>query len=109
MSKKAWASLNTGHCLTMVRANWDGWVGDVVACVWADDDHDEKATARLIAAAPDLARELQECRTDLMIAASNADHAAKTDSRWEGVGDKLRIRVKAADALLSALEGGEHG
>jgi hypothetical protein len=38
----------------IVRANWDGFAGDVVAAVWADDDHDDAATAHLIAAAPDL-------------------------------------------------------
>lgn len=47
---------------------------------------------------------LAECRTDLMIAADNAIDAAKTDPRWEGVGAKLRTRVRQADAALARLD-----
>jgi len=56
---------------------------------------------------------LRECRTDLMIAAGNADDAARTDPRWDGVGEKLRVRVREADAALAmpapAREGWEAG
>lgn len=48
-----------------------------------------------------LVEELRECRTDLMIAAGNADNAAKHDHRWEGVGAVLRARVVMADAALA--------
>jgi hypothetical protein len=44
---------------------------------------------------------LRECRTDLMIAAGNADDAARTEPRWDGVGEKLRVRVREADAALA--------
>jgi hypothetical protein len=44
---------------------------------------------------------LRECRIDLMIAAGNADEAARTDSRWDGVGEKLRVRVREAYAALA--------
>lgn len=54
MDAASWAELNEGQDLTIVRTNWDGITGDVVAAVWCDDDHDEMATANLIAAAPDL-------------------------------------------------------
>lgn len=59
MDAKLWASLNGDHELTIVRTNWDGFTGDVVAAVWADDDHDELATAHVIAAAPDLLAALE--------------------------------------------------
>jgi hypothetical protein len=54
MDRASWAALAGDHDLTIVRANWDTFTGDVIACVWADDDHDEMANARLIAAAPEL-------------------------------------------------------
>jgi hypothetical protein len=60
MDKESWASLAGDHDLTIVRANWDTFTGDVIACVWADDDHDEMANARLIAAAPELYEALAE-------------------------------------------------
>jgi hypothetical protein len=54
MDKRSWAELNGDHDLTIVQAHWDGITGDVIAAVWADDDHDELANAHLIAAAPEL-------------------------------------------------------
>lgn len=45
---------------------------------------------------------LLEARTDLMIAANNADEAAKTDPRWEGVSSRLRERNRQIDAVLAA-------
>jgi hypothetical protein len=66
-----------------------------------------EANARLIAAAPDLLDALRECRTDLIIGANNADHAAKTDPRWEGVGDRLRYRASKADAAIAKATGGQ--
>jgi hypothetical protein len=61
MDKKLWAELNDGGpLLNIVQANWDGWQGDIVACVWSDDGHDEAPTARLIAAAPDLYEALDD-------------------------------------------------
>ena len=47
---------------------------------------------------------LKEARTDLMIAANNADHAARTDNRWEGVGNVLRSRVEKCDDAISNAE-----
>jgi hypothetical protein len=67
------------------------------------------SNARLIAAAPELLEALKECRTDLMIAAGNADYAAKTDTKWEGVGDKLRDRASKADAAIANVEGRDNG
>lgn len=59
-----------------------------------DDVEATEAVKRLV-------EELRECRTDLMIAAGNADNAAKHDHRWEGVGAVLRARVVMADAALA--------
>ena len=63
------------------------------------------ANARLIAAAPDLLDAAKEGRTDLMIAADNARDAAKTDPRWEGVGEKLMARVAMMDAAIARATG----
>lgn len=84
MTRPEWASLNDGSPLNIVRSNWDGFSGDVVACVWSDDDHDEAATARLIAAAPEL---LEACR--LMLAVSGRRTA-----------DKARAAARAAIAKV---------
>lgn len=54
----------------------------------------------------DLVWALLEARTDLMIAANNADDAAKTDPRWEGVSSRLRERNHQIDAVLAKAEGG---
>ena len=54
MDAASWAELNCDHDLVIIRANWDGFTDDVVAAVWADDDHDELATAQVLAAAPEL-------------------------------------------------------
>ena len=63
------------------------------------------ANARLIAAASDLLDAAKEGRTDLMIAADNARDAAKTDPRWEGVGEKLMARVAMMDAAIARATG----
>jgi hypothetical protein len=61
MSKKAWAELNDGKQeFTILRANWDGITGDVVAVVWDDDDAEEKRIAALFSAAPQLLEALEE-------------------------------------------------
>ena len=62
MDAASWESLRADQSLHIVQANWDGFTGDVVACVWCDDDHDEAATARLIAAAPELFEALETAR-----------------------------------------------
>jgi hypothetical protein len=67
MDRASWAALAGDHDLTIVRANWDTFTGDVIACVWADDDHDEMANARLIAAAPELYETLGHIR-ELLVA-----------------------------------------
>jgi len=77
--------------------------GSIIANV--NDRHDRLANARLIAAAPDLLEAAKEGRTDLMIAADNARDAAKTDSRWDGVADKLMERVRMMDAAIAKAEG----
>lgn len=56
-----------------------------------------------------LVEEMRQCRTDLMIAAGNADNAAKHDPRWEGVGAILRARVVMADAALAPFTDTEEG
>lgn len=66
---------------------------------------DWPADARLIAAAPEMLEALKEARTDLMIAADNARHAAKTDARWDGVDEKLMARVRLIDAVIAKAEG----
>lgn len=78
-------------------------------------NRESTANASLIAAAPDLLAErdrllaeierlreaAQEGRTDLLIAANNARDAAKTDTRWQGVAEKLMARVAMIDAALA--------
>jgi hypothetical protein len=56
----------------------------------------------LLAEVERLREALGECITDLNIAANNADHAAKTDPRWEGVGAVLRSRATSARTALEA-------
>jgi len=58
--------------------------------------------AYLLAEVKRLREALGECITDLNIAANNADHAAKTDPRWEGVGAVLRSRATSARTALEA-------
>lgn len=67
----------------------------------APDKTLNEASAEATLAVKRLVEELRECRTDLMIAAGNADDAAKTNPRWEGYGAVLRARVAKADAALS--------
>ena len=57
MSKKDWAILN-GDQINIVR---DG--ANVIAVVWADDNTNEIANARLIAAAPELLEALIEVKS----------------------------------------------
>ena len=82
--------------------------GNEIARTLGDYDTEYEAMetrATFIKAAPDLRAALAECRADLMIHAGNADNAAKSDPRWEGVGEKLRMRIRQADAALSAARG----
>lgn len=48
---------------------------------------------------------LEECATDLSIAADNAAHAARTDPRWKGVDAKLRARANDARAIIAKAKG----
>lgn len=62
MPKKAWAQLNEGAEMTILRAKWDGISGDVVAIVWDDDEVEELAIARRFAASADMLEMLRVCR-----------------------------------------------
>lgn len=86
MSKKDWASTHSKE-LTIVRANWDGSSGDVVAVVWSDeDDADEMAIAQRFAAADDMLAALKEVR-DRFFPADQP--RADRDLQWAAVNDAI--------------------
>ena len=61
--------------------------------------------AHLIAAAPEMYEALQEACTSLVIAADQARDAAKTDSRWSGVDEKLMRYAREGQAVLAKARG----
>lgn len=70
----------------------------------------EKANARLAAASPELLDELTEARTTLSILRTQimveiGRCADPTESRWEGVPEKLKERLDAIDAAIAKATG----
>jgi predicted esterase len=67
-SKRTWAALNDDNQeFTILRANWDGITGDVVAVVWDDDDAEEKRIAQVLSAAPEMLEALKAAREELRL------------------------------------------
>jgi hypothetical protein len=74
--------------------------------VWSDAPEEAEANARLIAAAPDLLEELADARTTLSILRTQVmveigRCADPSESRWEGVPEKLRERLSHIDAAIA--------
>jgi hypothetical protein len=69
--------------------------------------HNANANARLIAAAPDLLRELREARTTLSLTRSNIMVEMKRgrDYQWAGVPEILQARIDAMDAAIIRAAG----
>lgn len=69
------------------------------------------ANARLIAASPDLLEEIVEARTTLSILRTQimveiGRCADPSESRWEGVPEKLKQRIDAIDTVTVKATGG---
>lgn len=83
----------------------DGDTGDIVATCYQDSEH-----VRLIAAAPELYEELTEARTTLSVLRTQimveiGRCPDPSESRWEGVPEKLKERIDGIDAALAKARG----
>lgn len=83
----------------------DGDTGDLVATCFQDDDH-----ALLIVSAPDLLKEISEARTTLSVLRTQimveiGRCANPSESRWEGVPEKLKERLDAIDRVIGDATG----
>lgn len=86
----------------------DGDTGDIVATCFQDDAH-----ARLMTAAPDMLEALIEARTTLSILRTQimveiGRCADPSESRWEGVPEKLKQRLDAIGAAIARATGAPH-